>query len=182
MNEKNLKRIPEMMTVIGGILLLIMILLPFTSADKEYEEYLLKYKDNMYLEEINMTNEDVVNISLVEYWRIYLEAYNQGINEDVSITCMILIGLYVGMSLITLLISLDKKLKGIIVFDLLTMGIFQIIRCDMEDRGVVGYSYEWGIASYLTYVIGIIILVGAIWMIIMKKKEKLSKNENEQID
>ncbi len=63
----NLRKLPVFITIIGAILLLLMLFLPFASATKDYEESLKKYKDNMYVEEIGMTNADAVDISLFEF-------------------------------------------------------------------------------------------------------------------
>ena len=72
-----------------------------------------------------------------------------------------------------------KKPIGIIIFDLLTMGAFKIICFDFEDRGVIpSSSFEWGIVYNLVYVIGVIIITGAIWLFIEKRKaKKLAKSE-----
>ena len=74
---------------------------------------------------------------------------------------------------------LIKKPIGIIIFDLLTMGAFRIICFDFEDRGVIpSSSFDWGIVYYLVYVIGVIIITGAIWLFIEKRKaKKLAKSE-----
>ncbi len=75
--------------------------------------------------------------------------------------------------------SLIKKSIGIIIFDLLTMGAFKIICFDFKDRGVIpSSSFDWGIVYYLVYVIGVIIIAGAIWLFIEKRKaKKLAKAE-----
>ena len=59
------------------------------------------------------------------------------------------------------------------------MGAFKIICFDFEDRGVIpSSSFDWGIVYYLVYVIGVIIITGAIWLFIEKRKaKKLAKSE-----
>lgn len=43
-------------------------------------------------------------------------------------------------------------------------------------------SYNWGITNYLTYIIGIITIIGAVWIFIEKKKNKeLAENESNTI-
>lgn len=92
-----------------------------------------------------------------------------------SISCMVIIALYAGFGVLTLLMALVKKPIGIIVFDILTLGVFKLIQFDFKDRGVaLSNNYDLGIVNYLTYVIGIVILVGAVLLFIEKRKAKQS--------
>lgn len=182
MNETKRMRYPVLITIIGAVLMLLMLILPYASANKDHKERLMKYKDKMYVEEIGMTNADVVDISLFEFGRIYAEAANQGLHKEVSIVCVVVISFFAVFSVFTLLMSLIKKPIGIILFDLMTMGVFKLICFDFEDRGVLPSStYNRGIVFYLVYVIGLIILAGAIWLFIEKRKtKKLAKAEQRE--
>lgn len=170
---------PFLITLIGAVVMMGMLLLPYASANDEYVEHLLKHKDKMYVEEIGMTYEDAVDISLVEFIRIYAEAAEQELQKDTCIACIVIICIFAGLTVFTLLMSLLKKPIGIIIFDLLAIGVFKIIHYDFEDRGVIpNGSYDWGIASYLTYIVGIIIIAGAVWLFIEKRKaKKVAKSE-----
>ncbi len=173
MSKTKLMQSPVLMTIIGAVLMLLMVFLPYASATEEYEERLLKYEDEMYVEEIGMTNADARNISLFEYGRIYAEAANQGLYKEMSIACIVIISIFAGCALVTLLMSLIKKPIGIIIFDLLTMGAFKIICFDFEDRGVIPTnSYDWGVVYYVTYIVGVIVLAGAVWLFVEKRKAK----------
>ena len=159
--------------VLGSLLLIAMLLLPFASATKEYKERLLDYPDQSYIEEISMTNKDAVNISLVEFARIYGVAIDQGISKDISIACIVVIAIFAGLSLITLLLSIFKKPIGIIIFNVLSLCAFGLIRFDFKDRGVIpNSSHNWGLANYMTYVVGAVIMAGAVWLFIEKRKIK----------
>lgn len=183
MNKPNSERIkiPFLITLIGSVLLLVMILLPYASAKDDYKEYLKSEPKNYYVSEIKMTNASAVNISMLEYCRIYAETARQGIYKEVSIICIVLISLFTFLSLLTLLMSLLKKAIGIIIFDLLALAIFWLIHFDYADRGVLPTnSYGWGIANYLTYIAGIAIAMGAVWLFVEKRKFKhLAKNQQE---
>lgn len=52
---------------------------------------------------------------------------------------------------------------------------------DYADRGVLPTdSYGWGMANYLTYIIGIVIAIGAAWLFVEKRKiKKLEKKQGE---
>lgn len=173
MNKTKLMRYPVLITIIGSVLMLLMLFLPFASATEDYKEKLLKYEDEMYVEEIGMTNGEAVNISLYEFGKMYVEAANQGMHKEISIACIVIISLFAGFSILTLLLSLFKKSMGIIIFDLLAIGTFKIICFDFEDRGVLpSSSFDWGIVSWMVYVIGMLVFAGAIWLFVEKRKAK----------
>lgn len=50
--------------------------------------------NDYYVSEIKMTNAAAVNISMLEYGRIYAETARQGIYKEVSIICIVLIALF----------------------------------------------------------------------------------------
>lgn len=173
--------IPFLMTFIGSVLLLAMILLPYASAKDDYKEQLKSDPENYFVSEIKMTNASAVNISLLEYGRIYAETARQGVYREVSIICMVLIALFAFFSLLTVLMSLLKKATGTMIFDLLALAVFWLIHFDYADRGVLpNDSYGWGIANYFTYIAGIAVAIGAVWLFLEKKKVKqLAKNQQE---
>lgn len=179
MNKAKTKalRIPYLITFISGALLLLMMLFPYASAKEGYKEILLKDADGFYAEEIEMTNKEAANISLGEYIVMYAEAAKQGIQKETSIACVVIIAVFWALTVLTYIMAILKKPIGIVIFDLLAMCAFKIIHFDFEDRGIIpSSSYDWGIANYLTYIIGIVILGGAIWLFIEKRKAKKQVN------
>lgn len=179
MNKAKTKALqfPFLITFIGGALLMLMMLFPYASAKEDDKEILLENADEFYVEEIKMTNEEAVNISLGEYIMIYAEAAKQGIQKETSIACVVLIAVFWALVVLTYIMAILKKPIGIVIFDLLAMCVFKIIHFDFEDRGIIpSSSYDWEIANYLTYIIGIVILGGAIWLFIEKRKAKKQVN------
>ena len=171
-NTKKWKN-PVLLTVLGALLMLLMVLLPFASADKEYKEHLKEYDDYYYLEEIDMTNEDAIHISLVEYLRAYTYTAGEGIQKEISIICIVIIGLYMLLAVFTLIAAMCRKPIAVMIWDLLTLGIFWVIQFDFRDRGIVPNSkFDCGIAHYLTYVLGVVVFAGAVWLFIEKRKAK----------
>lgn len=172
--RKNKKMMyPFLITVVAAILMLMMVFLPYASANSEYKEILIKDSDAMYVREIGMTNSEAINISLLEFVKIYLETAKQDIQKEASIACIVIIVIFTVFALLTVFLSLIKKPIGIIVSDILALIAFKIIHFDFEDRGVIpSSSYNWGITNYLTYIIGIITIIGAVWMFIEKKRIK----------
>lgn len=169
--DKKSLRYPFLLTVAGAILLLVMIVLPFASAKKEHKEKLTQNAEQMYMEEIEMTNADAIHISLVEFVHIYSHTFKQEFQKEISIVCIVLVTMFTVFAFLAMLMAIVKKPIGVIVFDILTMVVFGIIHYDFADRGVIpSRLYDWGIVNYLTYLLGGIVIVGAIWMFVKKRK------------
>ena len=77
--------------LIGSAILLLTLFMPFASATDEYKEALEKFSDSMYIEELNMTNEEAINISLFEFIRIYSSETGKEISNDLSIVYVVVI-------------------------------------------------------------------------------------------
>lgn len=177
---KKRMKVSFVVTLIATILMAATVFLPFASANDDYRERLQKYGDEYYVEEIGMTNEDATDISLVEFIRMYAEAANQGMQKDICIACIVIISIFTGFALLSIVFAGFKKPIAVIIFDILAILAFRITQWDFEDRGVIpSSSYEWGCVSYLAYILGVLVLAGAVWMIIDKKKmKKIAMNQN----
>ncbi|MBE6651084.1 MAG: hypothetical protein E7613_07205 [Ruminococcaceae bacterium] len=168
--------IPFIVALIGSLLLILVTFLPFASANEEHKDYLEEYSGNMYVQEIDMTNEDAVDISLYEYGRIYAAATDIEMVSDIAITCLVIICIYGLFSVLVVLFSLLKKAIPIIVFDVLALADFLLIKWDFSDRGILpNFNYNWGVAQIICYIAFAITMVGAIWLLVEKIKIK-SKN------
>ena len=160
-------------TVILSLLMIVTVFLPFASATDSNREQLLKNPEYENVETASLTNADMTDISLFEYVRIYSYTAKNDILKSVSIACMSIVIAFAVLSVITLLFSILRKPIAIIVFDVLAMINFWIIRFDFSDRGVVpSDSYNWGYANYIVFILGALILVGAIIMLVGKLRSK----------
>lgn len=170
-NAKRNMKYPVMITIIGSILLVLMLFLPFASAKGEYKEILKENSEKMYSE--TMTCGDAVNISLTEFIGIYSE-----LEGDTASATKTVIIIFVVLSGLTLIMSLCKKPAGIMLFAFSAMVAFMMIQFDFSDRGVMsGDRYGWSVVNFLTYIIAIGIFVGAVWLFIQKKKIKKLESE-----
>lgn len=184
MNEMKTKKIPYpfLIVLIGAILMLVMLFLPFASAQDDYKENLERYGDKMWLEEINMTNADAVNISLFEYLRVYAAAAEQGVHKETAIVFITVIAIFAVFALgLVCMSSLQKPIR-IMIFDVLAMGAFWIVQWVFkEERVIPNRHYNWGIARILVYVIGVVVFTGAVWLLIEKRNVKIENETEENI-
>lgn len=167
---KKRMRIPYIVTIIGTLLLLLMVFLPYASATEEYKERLLKNPEAQYIEEIEMTNKDAVNISLFEYIQLYTEAKNQGMNKNICVFVISIIGIFAGLSAITFILALCKKPVVTMIFNVLAFSVLRLIRFDFKDRGVMPNNhYNWGIVNLMGIIITVVIIGMEIWFLLAMK-------------
>lgn len=172
---------PFLAMLMGSLLLVATLFMPFASATEDYKERLEEYSDLMYIEELDMTNGDAINISLFEFARIYSVAAEMGLSKNVSIVYMVIIAAFGVFALLTLLFSVLKKPIAAIIFDLLAFGVFRITKWDFEERGVIpNSSYDWGMAQYICYIGIIIVVLGAVAFLVAKIKDKKQRKAVEE--
>ena len=153
--------------LIGSIMLIITLFVPFASATDDHREYL--------------ENEQLLDVSLFKFARIYSALSGMEISRDISISCIAMISVFAFFALLTLLFSILRKAIPVIIFDLLTFVVFRIIQWDFEDRGVISNSkYDGGIALYIGYIGVVIVMAGAVTLLVMKIKNKKQRKVLEQ--
>lgn len=113
--------------LIGSIMLIATLFLPFASATEKYREQLEKFPDTMYAEEIGMTNKDAVNISLFEFGKIYSSTAAAQNAQAVSITCVVMISAFAIFALLSAIFSLLKKPIAIMIFNVLSLATFLLL-------------------------------------------------------
>ena len=160
--------IPFLAVLMGAIIIVIAFFLPYASAKKEHKEYLKYYYEEVIDTEANMTGKDAIHVSMFEFAKIYHVA-----DGDVATFCLIVIIIIGIFSLLTLLFVLLKKPIVVLVFDCLTFASYHLLTSDFKMRGAMpNWRYAWGISYYLYYIGIVIVLVGVIWMLITKIKQK----------
>lgn len=156
---------------------LIGLFLPYEKSIGEYRQSLKDNPTRMNIEEVNLKNKDVVDISIIENFKVYSYAMNNSSGNDwmqgeAIINVIITIVLIVSIVL-TILFTLLNKSVLTIVFSIV-MGISSLLmNYDIVDRGVIPSSnYTYGLTYYLYIPLAIIILVCSIINIINNKKQK----------
>lgn len=165
---------PMLMGIAGAIIMLISLILPYASATEEQAKKLEKNADKYVYEELDMKSEDIINVSMVQYARIYTSLSEQIWGDSASgILYVVFVALIGVFSLLALFMTVKKKPVGTIIFAVLALIVFLVQNWDYTDRGVIpSKAYDWGIAYYMCYIGSILMLVGAVWMFVCKKKAK----------
>lgn len=169
------KYVPVAVALCGVLLLIAAFFLPYAAANAEYGDWLSDHADGMYAEEIGMTNRSAIGISPFEFLRIYIFGASNysGDLQTISIICIVVIGLIAVFSLLCMLFAALRKAVPLIIFDVLTFGVFLLMNFDFTDRGVIkNGNYDFGAAYYLYFIGVAVTLVGAIWLLIEKTKPR----------
>ena len=181
--KKNKFRIPSLMVLIGSLMLVTALFVPFAAGTKEYKEKLNELPNEIYLEEIGMANKDLSDLSLFEYGKIYYAASKNEVLKGAGSIYLVLFGTFaVGIALTTLF-SILKKPIAVMIFNIFSLVVFNFIRYDFTDRGVIpSMDYNWGIAQYIYYVGAVIVILGAITLFIAKIKAKKERKALSQMN
>lgn len=164
--------------LVGALFLISTIFWPFASATEDFREYLQEESEEMYAEEIDMTNEDAEDLSLLEFGKIYSNASELDADEEMAIACLVVIAAFIIFAVLTTLFIALKKPIVAIIFNLLSFGVFQIIKWDFEDRGVIpSRYYDWGFAETACCIGVAIVMIGSILLLIAKIKAKRQQKQ-----
>lgn len=173
MGEKNksmttggrLGAIAAMLTIVFAALLVAAFFLPYASAVEEYRAVLDQLSENPF----GLANEELADISLLEYVRIYLNAAPEAF---VAVYVPLTVAPAV-LGVLTLLFSALRKPVPAIVFSVVTLGVTSLLSWDFEDRGVLpSDTYDWGVARWVYLAAGAAVIVCAIWQIVLRRQAR----------
>ena len=180
-NSRHTLRLPFLITLAAAIIVVAAFFLPLATANEEHLEYLEKYAEEFSVPEIEMTNGDVIHISMYEYFRMYGVVYST-IDKTLGTVLMVLIGAVGILSLVTLLFALFKRPIAVIICNALTLGAYYLMTWDFKDRGVMPNSnYDWGMAYYLYYIGIAAVFAGAVWLLVARIQQKRQKKSEEKL-
>ena len=168
-NLKNNLFIPFIIALIGTLLMVATVFLPYATAIDDHAENIKDNPDAVVYEELDMTAQDMMHISMVEYANVYSNLADQLFGDSsYGVFFVVLVALIGGIA--------------IIIFNILSFGVFSLQNWDYTDRGVIpSSSYDWGAGYYIFYVAAFVTLAGAIWLLVNKilaKKESKAQDNH----
>lgn len=175
MAEKNMqvKTIAAVAGAVAAALLVVAFFLPYAAAVDEYREALGAMSANPYSETLGMSNEDLADISLFEYARIYSAAGELGMGDAFAAVYVPFTVAPAVLGVLTLLFAALRKAIPSMVFSVLTVAMTLLLNWDFEDRGVIpSDSYDWGVAKWVYLVAGVAVVACAIWQLVLRRQAK----------
>lgn len=172
-NNGQMRTIASVATIVAALLLVVAFFLPYASGTQEFREGLSSMAANPYSETLGMSNEDLADISLFEYVRIYSASGELGMGDAFAAVYVPLTVAPVVLGVLTLLFAALRKPIPSVVFSVLTVALTFLLNWDFEDRGVIPSSnYDWGIARWVYLVAGVVVIACAVWQIVLRKQSK----------
>ena len=168
------------------ILVTVGLFLPYESSTDNHRKWLERHPDNVYIEEINMTNKEAIELSIVENFRIYIAAVNKDtgtkhnndwMHGEAIINIVITIVLMISI-IIILLAAILKRYILALFFNIFMIGSSLVMNYDIGSRGVLpSRKYNCGISYYLYIALGAVLIVIILLAIIDKKRIKSGKDK-----
>lgn len=157
---------------------------PYQKATDDYRDKLLENPDQSFAKEIWLDNKDVVNISILENFKIfrYTASHSEDNNwlREESVFNIVIIITLISSIILTTIFAILKKHKLTIVFDVILALSATLMNIDVVERGAMPSSrYTYGISFYLYIVVAIIILICSIIQIYLKKHPKIDNKKQE---
>ena len=134
MAEKNMqvKTIAAVAGAVAAALLVVAFFLPYAAAVDEYREALGAMSANPYSETLGMSNEDLADISLFEYARIYSAAGELGMGDAFAAVYVPFTVAPAVLGVLTLLFAALRKPIPSMVFSVLTVAMTLLLNWDFE--------------------------------------------------
>ena len=173
--EKDVRtgKITAVATIVAAGLLVVAFFLPYAAGTQEYRESLDSMSANPYEETLGMSNDDLADVSLFEYARIYGASGELGMPEEFALVYVPITVAAVVLGGLTLLFAALRKPIPSIVFSVLTVALTLFLNWDFEDRGVIpSDTYDWGIAKWVYLVAGVAVIACAVWQLMLRRQEK----------
>lgn len=159
--------------LIGVLILIISIFLPYMTAVGEMADYINNHSDTIAIKDTDVTLGDFQNVPFLSVSKLVESVWGEG---DAEITDIFLI-VFGSFAVITTLFILFKKPIITIFFDLLTCGTFLFMSELLTDHFIGANKFAWGIGFFLTLIAIAIIFISSILMLIFKiiqKKQQCS--------
>ena len=170
-------KIPQIVNFIFILIGLLGLWLPYATSTNEQKQFILSNPDAIAIGALNMKYRDMIDLSMIKYFRFYLYIVNNPkkmifARTDVMIDLVLISILAVSILFIVLFTLLNKPI-GNIVFAFLMLGASLIMNYDMVSRGVIpSKSYTYGISYYLYVILAIAIIICSIANIVVNKIDK----------
>lgn len=183
MVKKNAKmKLPFVATLVSVLIMVIALFLPYMTAVGDMAEYIENNPDRIEIESLELTASDLKNVPVISTGNIVTGVYGE---DEGKIANGIVLALGGALG-IAALFTVFKKPIGVMIFDLLTGGIFFFLNTLMEDVFISEDRYAWGIGYYALMIAAFVTFGVAIWLLVTKiiikrqiKKEMLSNTIEE---
>lgn len=169
LERKNPKiTLPFVATLIGVLIMVIALFLPYMTAVGDLAEYIEQNPDRIEVESLELTAGDLANIPVVSVGNIETCVYG----EDDGTIANVIVMVFGGFLVLTALFVILRRPIAVMIFDLLAGGVFFFLTFLIRKDFIDADKYAWGIGYYATIIAAVVILAGAIWLLVTKISSK----------
>jgi len=127
MEKEKLKNILKIIIIILCVIMFIGLFLPYEKSIGEHRKYLEKNPNTMNVKEVNITNNDAIDISMIENFKVYSYGMNNSngnswLAGESTINFVLTIIIMVSIGLVLLFTLLNKRILSIIIDILLLIS------------------------------------------------------------
>ena len=170
--------LPFVVSLVGILITVISLLLPYITAVGDLAKYIEKFPDVILEETLGLTTDDFANVSIISVSNLITSVYGE---DNGAITNAIVLA-FGGFLALTALFVFLKKPIATMIFDLLAYGTFFVLNSLMKEFYIAADKYAWGFGYYAMMISIVAVFVCAIWMliakIIMKRQAKKAMASN----
>lgn len=175
--------VPKILSAILAIILFASVFMPYSTATEKYKDIIKYIPDEITQAQIGLDSDDIINVSMVEYAKLYAENSDDYFDDEFFGFFYVFIAGFVALfSLLCLIAALTKKPILLIILDILLFLALAVQCWDYADRGVIpSRSYDWGFGFYVSFICVGLIFIFAIWLLVAKIKNKKEKALTNQV-
>ena len=160
--------VPFVVTLVGVLIVVMALFLPYMTAVGEMAEYIEKFPDRIEIASLNLTAGDMKNISVMSVSKLITGVYG----EDDGLVANVIVFTFGGFLALTALFTILKKPIGIMIFDLLSFGTFVFLNSLMKEDFIRADKYAWGVGYYIILIMILVVFASAVWLLVKKIAEK----------
>ena len=162
--KKSKFTLPFATTLICVLIMVVALFLPYMTAVGDMAEYIEEHPDRVEVESLELTASDLANIPIISVGNIITGVYGEDDGQIANIIVMV----FGGCLALTALFAIFKKPIAVMIFDLLTGGVFFFLNFLMKEDFISADKYAWGIGYYVILIAAVAIFAGAIWLLVTK--------------
>lgn len=160
--------LPFVATLIGVLIMVVALFLPYMTAVGGMAEDIKKHPNRIEVESLELTAGDLANVPIISVGNVFTCVHGE---DDGQIANIIVIVFCVCLAL-TAIFAIFKKPIAVMVFDLLAGGVLLFLNYFIKEDYISDNTYAWGIGYYVILIAAVAIFAGAIWQLVTKTNLK----------
>lgn len=170
--------ISTVVSLIGVLILIIAMFLPYMTAVGQMADYIEAFPDVVVIEEQNVTIKDLEKVPFISVSKLVESIWGE---DDAQIVDIFLI-VFGSFTVLTTIFIFFKKPILTMICDIFTCGTFILLSVLLKEDLIGADKYTWGVGLLLILIAVAVILIGSVWMLVSKIIQKKRTHKNNRLD